>query len=677
MPQFLTPGMMALAGALAIPTLLVFYFLKLKRREVAVPSTLLWKRAVQDLEVNAPFQKLRKNLLLLLQLLILIAAVLALGRPMMRMNRQRDQRVVLLIDQSASMNTRESDGITRLERAKDQAKRLVDDLDDDDQAMLIVFADQVSLVTPFTSDKSTLKRQIDAVAQTDRPTRLSEALKLAEQHSNPQLAETDAMSALPTNTTVQGHMILFSDGCIGDAGDLALRRGSMEIVRIGEESDNVGVVALQLKRNYERPELLNVFARVRNFSDRPAKTDLTLRINGQIISVQDVPELAPGIGGAAPTSAPAGSVDAPPTDIIPAGSVGLVPFPEFEFVDTGVAEVSLSRSDSLAADDRAYAIIPPPRQMSVMLVTPGHMFLPKVLKGLPLRDFEIVTPEQYEAMSEEELTADGRLKYDVVIFDDHATDNLPPGAYIFFGQGPKIDGVIVGEPIDNEYIVTWDDTHPILRYVTLDDVDVFSWSRLTLPDEAIMLVEGETSPVMSLLSRDGRDYLLVAFSFFNAERDALNTTWPLRRSLVVFAYNAMQYLSGSVTASVARSIRPGEAAQLVAPPGTTKTVVTTPSSQTHTVNLRPGQVNYFGRTDEVGLYRAAPAVAGRENFAVNLFDENESRIVPNTEFAIGSDAIEAHEGVERVNQPLWPYLLAAALVVLFVEWYVYNKRVFI
>src|SRR6478672_13869771 len=98
LPTFLNPWTAALAGAIVIPSLLVLYFLKLRRREMAVSSTLLWKKAVQDLQVNAPFQKLRRNLLLLLQLLLLLFLCLALSRPVSNFSPGAGHLTVILID---------------------------------------------------------------------------------------------------------------------------------------------------------------------------------------------------------------------------------------------------------------------------------------------------------------------------------------------------------------------------------------------------------------------------------------------------------------------------------------------------------------------------------------------------------------------------------------------------
>src|SRR5437660_5510252 len=131
LPTFLNPLLAAIAAAIAIPVLLVLYFLKLRRREMPVSSTLLWRKAIQDLQVNAPFQRLRRNLLLLLQLLLLALLCLALSRPVANFTPGAAKLTVILIDRSASMSAIEDFGgskHTRLEEAKKQARALVDSM---------------------------------------------------------------------------------------------------------------------------------------------------------------------------------------------------------------------------------------------------------------------------------------------------------------------------------------------------------------------------------------------------------------------------------------------------------------------------------------------------------------------------------------------------------------------
>src|SRR5438270_12010941 len=119
LPSFINPWTGLIAAGLSISALLVLYFLKLRRREMLVSSTILWKKAVQDLQVNAPFQRLRRNLLLLLQLLILLFLLLALSRPVTHFTPGAGKISVILIDRSASMGARDPDlkGKSRLDEA--------------------------------------------------------------------------------------------------------------------------------------------------------------------------------------------------------------------------------------------------------------------------------------------------------------------------------------------------------------------------------------------------------------------------------------------------------------------------------------------------------------------------------------------------------------------------------
>ena len=99
--HFLAPA--ALVFAAAIPVVIVFYLLKRKRVVRLVSSTLLWQRFLSETQASAPFQRLRKNWLLILQILLLIAAVLALSRPYFSAKMKPAQLRVVVLDASASM----------------------------------------------------------------------------------------------------------------------------------------------------------------------------------------------------------------------------------------------------------------------------------------------------------------------------------------------------------------------------------------------------------------------------------------------------------------------------------------------------------------------------------------------------------------------------------------------
>jgi Ca-activated chloride channel homolog len=116
---------------LLAPIILFFYLLKLKRREVEVSSVYLWSQLIKDVQANSPFQKLRKNLLLLLQLLIVAFLVFGLARPFLSVRALGGENVVVILDGSASMQSRDgSDGAlpggTRFDAAKRAVLRMVE-----------------------------------------------------------------------------------------------------------------------------------------------------------------------------------------------------------------------------------------------------------------------------------------------------------------------------------------------------------------------------------------------------------------------------------------------------------------------------------------------------------------------------------------------------------------------
>lgn len=666
-------------AAAVIPALLILYFLKLRRREQTVPSTLLWKRAVQDLQVNAPFQKLRKNLLLLLQLLILALAIVALARPIVRTTVADAERVVLLIDRSASMNTREADGRTRLELAKEQAVRLAKTFnrrasgwrsffslagaDPRTQVMVMAFSDRATIVSPFTTNTSDLEDLIQRIEPTDGRTDMSEALKLAEAYMAPPTMITEAMEGTPVSAAPPAKLVLISDGRVGNLEHLVLKAGTLERLQIGRETENLGITALRTQRNYERPELLSVYLTVRNFGGEAAKTDVSLYVDGTLAATKSLELAAQPPLHPQPTSAPTDSAAPAAQDERNSASLSF----ELPLEHAALLEARLSHDDRLAVDNRAWAIVPPPRKLRVLVVTERNKLLDGVLPGLPLQEHPFIEPAAWEANSGGQYEADGQCTFDVVVFDKYQPRRLPMGNYLFMGCVPALEGFQPGETLRNHPLIWWDETHPVLRYVALEYVYVGESFVLAAPKQAETLVEGPQGPVLVRYADKGRQFLILTFP---VER----STWWTKRSFPIFVYNALRFLGGGTEDR--GSLRPGETLSIPAPAGVDHLSLLRPGGEHVALTPDAAGVAYYGGADRVGVYEVEKGVPGRDRFAVNLEDDAESDIAPPAgPLAIGSQQIKEVDAIKSATPEVWRYFIGVALAVVLLEWWLYNRRV--
>src|SRR5258705_453523 len=174
--SFLAPA--AALFALALPVVVVFYLLKRKRVVKLVSSTLLWQKFLADTQASAPFQKLRHNWLLILQLLLLALIVFALMRPFFSGNARESSLRVVILDGSASMQATDEKP-SRFEKARAEALQWVDGLRDGEQMMVLLAGAITETKQPATSDKAALRRALRDCSPGDTPTRLADALKTA------------------------------------------------------------------------------------------------------------------------------------------------------------------------------------------------------------------------------------------------------------------------------------------------------------------------------------------------------------------------------------------------------------------------------------------------------------------------------------------------------------------
>ena len=348
-------------------------------------------------------------------------------------------------------------------------------------------------------------------------------------------------------------------------------------------------------------------------------------------------------------------------------------------------EQKLTEGDSLAADDVAQVIVPPPKPLSLLLVTDGDYFLERLVQSLNLKSGVTMTPAEYEA----KVPTD----FDVIIFDRaYAPQKLPPaGNFIFFGNVPAglklkqfSDG---GKPvfIDSTGVLDWQRDNPILKGLSLHKLRVLQAAKLDVPPDAQVLIDGVKGPLLVLDHEGHSTILAVAF-------DLLQSDWPTSPSFPVFMYNALQYLAVGTDMGLTQSYEPG------ATPSIPRANLLQAAHDTHAANLNAaGELKSFHingpglsreitipptgdvaipALDRVGIYTTDPPIPQFERIAVNLLDANESNLLPLAKAAPGNVGIVVASTGTKSRLELWWWIVACgALPMLMIEWYVYTRRV--
>jgi hypothetical protein len=675
---WLTPWLAVWAGAIALPALLILYFLKLKRREVEVSTTLLWKKAIQDLQANAPFQRLRNNILLLLQMLALLLVLAALGQPELRAAATEATRHVILIDRSASMQATDGgDGRTRLEAAKDEALAFIDGLRDPgvggggflgelfgtataDEAMVIAFDAAADVLQPFTSDKTALRRAVERVAASDATTSIDEALRLAGAYARPEPTEDQGQSSAAPVAALH----LYSDGRIADAEAAIVPAQSLltyHRVGGGEAGANAAVTAIRAERAYDNPDLVSVFAGVQRDGDAQA-LEVELVLDGRTVAVRAV-ELIPG--------------DAP-GDPATGGVVFTINQPR-----SGLARVRIVGDDALGVDNEASIVLPGAQRLAVGLVSGGNLFLQSALEGLNLSRLVVLTPEQLATPAGRE-TLD---TLDVIVLDGvdvpKVGDATRPGRYLVLGRVPSMPGLSTGgdEGAGAQVVLDWQRDHPAMELAGLQRLVIGEGEPMTVEAPAVTLAEAERGPVIAEAFDGAARALVVAF-------DPAASTWPFDPGFVLFLASAVQHLGEDESSISGEGLRPGDtlSTRLAGNPGEVE--LESPRGQRLRLVPGAGGVVTYGPLRETGLYRLrwrGEASAGdveiggriERLIAVNLSDPAESRIAPVETLELASRTVEetAGDGEGTRRRRLWPWLLLGALGVVMFEWFIYNRRV--
>ncbi len=609
-----------------LPAIVLFYMLKLKRRREVVPSTLLWRRSVQDLIANSPFQKLKNNLLMYLQLLILAALILALARPVLRLRQEAGLSVVLLVDQTASMKAVEPGGKTRMDLARDAALRAVEQLGSSDEAIVLGFSNRTQIIQTLTGDKGLLRAAIEGIRASDSEVNLSETALILEGLTTS--VDSEAVRQPRTNTRT----ILISDGGIGDVSEKLATIPNIEYVRVGTQGGNLGIVAVDVRESFAGEFEQQVFVSLWNSATEERSAQLELRIEGQSVDVKETPVPARG-------------------------------FASTVFTLTGErigrGEVSLPEGgDPFPVDDTARFVIPPPSRLNILVVSKGNFFLEQALNVDPRVQVSRVLPTDYEALSG---------NFDLTVFDNCTAGQIGAGMFVFMNSLPPGFAIKESGTLNNPSIVDWNRVHPLMRYVNLDRVLIGEARKLEFPADMLALVESNETPLVAWSETETRQVLVLAFDIFKSY-------WPVDVSFPIFMANLVDVARRSGRGAQRPSYASGSTIPIVAPKDSASVMVRSPSAREMSFDLAGSTTAYLTETNEAGFYDVSFPGGESRTLAVNLFSERESDIEPVETIVAGNRVISAQSDAGRTRREVWHWLAAAAFAILALEWYIYCKR---
>lgn len=615
----LLPAALALL-ALAIP-IVIFYMLRLRREELPVSSSLLWRRALQDRTANAPWQRLKRNLLLLLQLLLLALLVVSLARPFLNVGTVAASNVVLILDASASMQaTDEANGESRFERARQEASALVDALQGGSRMSIVLAGPHPAVIASASDDKSALRATLGGLAPSNGGTDMVQAITLASAASR-QLGDAT--------------VVLISDGALAQSGQLPQATGRAAYINVGKSGRNLAITSLSLRDGPGGPQL---FAGIYNSASQPAAAILAVKVDGQLRDSRTV-DLGAG----------------------DEKSVTLEGLPLTTRLVEATISVDGADANLLAADDTAWAVRATPPDVKVLLVTRSNSFLEKSLSLVPNVKLFKSAPADYASSND----------YDLTVLDASMPAQVPGGNLLLFAPPNSpllpVSGTLsypaVGQAAVND---------PLMRFVDLSNLHLAIAQRMGTPSWARVLLRTTSGePLMIAGETGGRRVAAIAFDLHQSDL-------PLQVAFPILMANLVQWLQPTGAVDAPAVLGADDPISINPAPQADQIVVTPPGSDAKSTTLQPSGPASFAGTDRLGLYTVQQMFGGKplgppEQFAVNLFSREEANITPRTQIAFSGSAPSPGAGTAQRPVEIWPWALLASLLLLTLEWWLYNR----
>ena len=619
---------LALAWLGLLIPIVIFYILKIRMRRVPVSTTLFWRQIFEEKQPRSIWQKLRHLLSLLVQLAFLLLVVFALSEPIFKWEISEARRLVLVVDNSASMNAADvAPSPSRLAKAKDEALALIDGLRFRDEMAIIAAGTQPTVRCGMTGHQGTLREKLREIAPTDGPTRVKEAVELGRR-----------LLANPADSKGNGRasVVVLTDGGFEDASKLA-ESNDLKVIGVGSgKTGNVGITKFQVRRSLIDPIGYQILVEVVNASESPVETRLEIDLDDNAVDVVPL-TLEPG---------------KPYRKVF-----------EKTSADGGKLVGKIDRPDALPADNRAWAILPRRDIQPVTLVSEGNLFLEKVFEANPLVKLAVAK------------TAPGSPTGGITVFHKVVPARLPPGPVLVIEPTTSTDLWTIGDVQQNPIVTKQDKDSPLMAHVRLDNVLMPEARQLkiTAPKFQALATSLTNDPLYAAIDRPEGKVLVLTVEL---EKGDL----PLQTAFPIMVANALGWFAGT-KGELRESLSTGAVADLELPPsaepGKGGLALRAPDGRTKPLPVVGNKVT-VGPLDECGVWsivRPPADIKTKEDpkplleVACNLASRPESDLRSPLKATARASLASGFGG-----WPIWVILCAAALALAALEWYLYQRR---
>lgn len=468
-----------------VPVIILLYLLKQKVKDEPFSSTLLWQEIYKNLEARTPFEKLKQNILMYLQILLMLLLIFALMAPVLKKGGKAQENVILVLDNSASMEYQYDDKDTRLQYSIKEAKKEIDALSEDAVVTLISCGSEAAVVYQG-KDKTTLKARLSGLKTELEAGNLNQAANVV----NSVIADMENV-----------RVICYTDT---DFASEELTKGNKKAVLVVEDIYSKGENCSLDYVNYSaEKDVVEALCKVTNYGEEEVTQDVSLYMNSDIVDVQSV-------------------------TVKPGESETIYFEPQKMTLDgSAVLKAELSDRDSLPTDNSQSIAVVAAKERKVLLLSEGNVFLEKALS---LDDSVTV----YKSDNAGVLNQTEDI-YDLYVFDgiglpdDFDVSKLPEQAgYLFLNYDKDFYGKqYMGKESEVTDTVLGFSDSPVTQYIEDYTFGITKAVTYTIPDWGVPFLKTESGGIVGYYGMAEQHNIgVLGFDIHNTDF-ALQTEFPI------------------------------------------------------------------------------------------------------------------------------------------------------